>query len=92
MDKEALPADMPKPEHARGEVGCTLVSKLTPDTVIVLGDAVVPMVNDTVAVTPAAAAKLLDSTMEGEMSAPLKMAGNDTKVLPSMTTFAILNV
>ena len=52
----------------------------------------VPMVNDTVAVTPAAAAKLLDSTMEGAVSAPLKIAGNDTKVTPSMATFAALNV
>ncbi len=68
------------------------MSKFTPATVIVLGDAVVPMVNNTVAVTPVAAAKLLDSTMEGEVSAPLKIAGNDTKVLPSMTTFAVLNV
>ena len=92
VDNEALPADMPKPEHARGEEGCTLGSKLTPDTVIVLGDAVVPMVNDTVAVTPAAAAKLLDSTMEGAVSAPLKIAGNDTKLTPSMFLFSEVNV
>jgi hypothetical protein len=57
---EAVPA--PSPVHVRD--GVALVSKFTPAKVIVLGVAVVPMVNDTVAVTPAAAAKLLDSTME----------------------------
>ena len=42
---------------------------------MVLGDAVVPMVNETVAVTPVAAAKLLDSTMEGDVSAEEMIAG-----------------
>jgi hypothetical protein len=90
VEIEAVPAL--SPVQVSAEVGAALVSKLTPATVMVLGDAVVPMVNEMVAVTPVAAAKLLDSTMEGEVSAPLKMAGNDTKVLPSMTTFAELNV
>ena len=78
VDNEALPdTDMlvPDSEHARDKVGCTLVSKFTPDTVIVFGDAVVPMVNDTVAVTPVAAAKLLDSTMEGKESTEEIIAG-----------------
>ena len=43
-----------------------------------MGLAVVPMVNDTVAVTPVAAAIMLDSTMEGLMSAAVKIAGNTT--------------
>ena len=68
---EAAPA--PSPVQVR--VGVALVSKFTPATVIVLGDAVVPMVNDTVAVTPVAAAKLLDSTMEEKESTEEIIAG-----------------
>ena len=43
---------------------------------MVLMAPVVATVNDTVAVTPTAAATLLDSTMEGLVSAAVKMAGN----------------
>ena len=55
-------------------------------------DAVVPMVNETVAMTPAAEATLLESKMEGSVSAAAKIAGNATKLTPSMFTFAAVNV
>ena len=62
-----------------------MLSKFTPDTVTVLmfvpGEA---MVNDTVAVTPVAAITLLESTTDGDVSAALKIAGNVTKLTPSM--------
>ena len=45
---------------------------------------VVAMVNVTVAVTPVAPATLLDSTMEGKVSAAVKTAGKVTKFTPSM--------
>ncbi len=61
---EAVPAPSPVQPRAGG----ALVSKFTPPKVIVLGVAVVPMVNDTVAVTPIAAAKLLDKTIEANES------------------------
>jgi len=51
------------------------VSKFTPATVIVLGVEVVPIVNDTVAVIPAAAATLLDRVMEVAVRKAEKMAG-----------------
>jgi hypothetical protein len=74
-DSEALPADMPAPEHVTDVAGWTSVSKFTPATVIVLGVEVVPMVNDTVAVIPAVAATLLDRMMEVEVRKAEKMAG-----------------
>ena len=64
------------------------MSKFTPATVMVLMVWVVAMVNVTVAVTPAVPATLLDSTMEGEVSAAVKLAaviaGKATKFTPSM--------
>ncbi len=57
-----------------------------------MGLAVVPMVNDTVAVTPVAAATLLDSTMEGLMSAPAAIAGNTTFVAMLIAVLTASNV
>ena len=51
------------------------MSKFTPAMVIALRDAVVPMVNETVAVTPAAEATLLDNTMDVAESKAKTMAG-----------------
>ena len=62
-----------------------MLSKFTPDTVTVLMFVpVVAMLNDTVAVTPVAAITLLESTTDGDVSAALKIAGNVTKLTPSM--------
>ena len=47
------------------------------------------MVNDTVAVTPVAAITLLESTTEEDVSAALKIAGNVTKLTPSMLLFEV---
>ena len=67
-----------------------MLSKFTPDTVTVLMFVpVVAMVNDTVAVTPVAAITLLESTTDGDVSAALKMAGNVTKLTPSMLLFEV---
>ncbi len=68
------------------------MSKFTPTTVMVLGLAVVPMVNDTVAVTPVAAAIMLDSTMEGLMSAAVKIAGKKTFVAMLIGVLTASNV
>ena len=67
------------------------MSKFTPATVIVLGAAVVAMVNDTVAVTPTAAATLLDSTIEVAVSAALTVrAGAAAPALtPSADVFTV---
>ena len=53
---------------------------------------VVAMVNVTVAVTPVAPATLLDSTMEGKVSAAVKTAGNATFATVSMPTAAAVKV
>ena len=53
---------------------------------------VVAMVNVTVAVTPVAPATLLDSTMEGKVSAAVKTAGNATCATVSMPTAAAVKV
>ena len=53
---------------------------------------VVAMVNVTVAVTPVAPATLLDSTMEGKVSAAVKTAGKVTEFTPSMFAGAAVQV
>ena len=92
VDHEAVPADIWVPVQLRAEVGGTVVSKFTPATVMVLMVWVVAMVNVTVAVTPAAPATLLDSTMEGAVSAAVKTAGNATFATVSMPTAAAVQV
>ena len=47
------------------------------------------MVNDTVAVTDVTSFTLLESTTDGDVSAALKMAGNVTKLTPSMLLFEV---
>ena len=70
-----------------------MLSKFTPDTVTVLMFVpVVAMVNDTVAVTGVAAITLLESTTDGDVSAALKIAGNVTKLTPSMLLFEAAKV
>ena len=67
-----------------------MLSKFTPDTVTVLMFVpVVAMVNDTVAVTLVAAITLLESATEEDVSAALKIAGNVTKLTPSMLLFEV---
>ncbi len=51
---------------------------------VLIGVALVAIVNDTVAVTAVAPFTLLDITTEGEVRAALKMAGKATLLTPSM--------
>ena len=69
-----------------------MVSKFTPLTVKVLGAPLVAVVNVTVATTPAAPAKLLDSTMEGLVSTVAKIAGYATFETVSIPTAPAVNV
>ena len=67
-----------------------MLSKFTPDTVTVLMFVpVVAMVNDTVAVIGVTSFTLLESTTDGDVSAALKIAGNVTKLTPSMLLFEV---
>ncbi len=53
---------------------------------------VVATVNDTVAMIEAAPLALLDSSTEGAVTAALKIAGNTTKLTPSIFVFPLLKV
>ena len=73
VDKLAVPAV--RPVHVRADVGLTVVSKLTPATVIALIAPAVVVVKETVADTDVAVFAFLSRTIEAAAKAALYIGG-----------------